>query len=125
MTVYSPEVEKFVPYDENLLKDYPRTAALYRVGNKEYDILVERYPENTGLIQTIAYPVESIDAAIKAKNLTPLAYDDSFLHINERETLVKCLRDFLDMVRTRWWINEFTYEDMFAMTFWGMITNLL
>ena len=125
MTVYSPEVEKFVPYDENLLKDYPRTAALYRVGNKEYDILVERYPENTGLIQTIAYPVESISAAINAKNLTLLAYDDSFLHINERETLVKCLRDFLDMVRTRWWINEFTYEDMFAMTFWGMIWQYL
>ena len=125
MTVYSPEVEKFVPYDENLVKQYPRTATLYRVGNKEYDILMERYPGNTGLIQTIAYPVSDIQTAIKADNLTLLAYDDSFLHINERETLVKCLRDFLDMIRTRWWINEFTYEDMFAVTFWSMIWQYL
>ena len=29
------------------------------------------------------------------------------------------------MVRTRWWIEEYTYEDMYATTFWGMLWQML
>lgn len=125
MVVYSPEEERQVPYDLNLAVEYPRTALLYKVGTKEYTNLQERYPDQLGLIRCIAYPAKSVQAAIEADNFSLLAYDASFLHENERESLVKCLAEFFTMVRTRWWIDEFRYEDMYALTFWGMIWQYL
>jgi hypothetical protein len=127
MYVYT--VEKELPerilFDKNLVNTHPKTAALYRVPNDEYTHLQEQYPQNLGLIQNIVYPVESIEAAIEAPNLSLLAYDASMLETNERESIISCLRNFLDMVKTRWWINEYTYEDMYAITFWGMLWQLL
>ena len=125
MTVYSPEEERYVPYDLNLATEYPRTALLYKVGQKEYTNLQERYPSQRGLIRCIAYPAKSVQACVDAENFSLLAYDDSFLHENERESLIKCLKEFFTMVRTRWWIDEFRYEDMYAITFWGMIWQYL
>ena len=118
MTVYSLEDEIDVPYDKNLLTKYPKTAALYRIPNSEYTTLEERYPENIGLIRTIAYPVKDMETALKAPNLSLLAYDASLLEMNERESLIGALEDYLDMMRTRWYIPEYTYEDMYSTTFW-------
>lgn len=127
MYVYT--VEKELPekilFSKNLVNTNPKTAALYRVGNDEYKHLQELYPQNLGLIQNIVYPVKSIEEAIAAPNLSLLAYDANMLEINERESIISCLRNFLDMVRTRWWIDEYTYEDMYAVTFWGMLWQLL
>lgn len=121
MTVYSLEEERHVPFDKDLVRNYPKTATLYRIPNAEYFTLEERYPENVGLIRSIAYPVTDIQTAIQAPNFSLLAYDDSLLHLNEREVLVKTLKNFLTMVKTRWWVPEFGYEDMYALTFWGML----
>ena len=118
MTVYSLEDEIDVPYDKNLLTKYPKTAALCRIPNSEYTTLEERYPENIGLIRTIAYPVKDMETALKAPNLSLLAYDASLLEMNERESLIGALEDYLDMMRTRWYIPEYTYEDMYSTTFW-------
>ena len=119
MTVYSPEAERQVPFDKDLAKHYPKTAAMYRIPNDAYTNLEEQYPENIGLIRSIAYPAPDIQAAIAAPNFTLLAYDSSLLHLNERESLLSCLKNFLDMVRVRWWVPEFGYEDMYAVTFWS------
>ena len=126
MTVYSLELNRQVPFDKDIFKDYPNTAKLYTVTQQEYRTLEERYPENRGLIRCIMYPTTmSMDEIIKADNLTLLAYDDSLLEENEREDLVKCLKDFLNMVRVRWWLEEYSYEDMYASTFWCMLWHLL
>lgn len=114
-----------VVFSKDLVNTNPKTAALYKIPNKEYTILEERYPEYTGLIRTIAYPISSITDAINAPNLSLLGYDDSLLEENERESLVSCLKNFLEMVRTRWWIEEYTYEDMYAYAFWGMLWQML
>lgn len=114
-----------VVFTKDLVNTNPKTAALYKIPNKEYTILEERYPEYTGLIRTIAYPISSITDAIKAPNLSLLGYDASLLEENERESIVHCLKNFLDMVRTRWWIEEYTYEDMYAYAFWGMLWQML
>lgn len=127
MHVYTVEHE--LPEDVIFSKDLkitnPKTAALYKIPNDEYFHLEEQYPKHVGLLRCMVYPVSSIDDAIAAPNLTLLAYDDSLLEINERESIVKCLKSFLDMVRTRWWIEEYTYEDMYATTFWGMLWQML
>lgn len=121
MTVWSIEENRSVPFDKNLVTNYPRTAALYRVNTTEYRTLEERYPGNLGLIRAIVYPIPDIQTAIDAPNLSLLAYDDSLLDVNEREDIINCLKDFLDMVRVRWWIPELDYEDMYAVTFWAIL----
>ena len=127
MYVYTVERElpEKVLFSKNLVNTNPKTAALYRVQNAEYKHLEELYPQNRGLIQNIVYPVESIQEAIDAPNLSLLAYDESILEVNERESIITCLRNFLEMVKDRWWLVEFTYEDMYAVTFWGMLWQLL
>ena len=103
MEVYSVETEEMVPFDRDLATKYPKTASLYKVTRTEYTILEEQYPENRGLIRTIAYPIPDIKTAIEAENLTLLAYDDSLLDVNERYDLVNCLKEFLRYMRERWY----------------------
>src|SRR5574344_1792329 len=62
MTVYSVEENRQVPFDKD--------------PNKEFFTLQERYPDNRGLVRTIAYPVASMKDALAAPNLSLLAYDD-------------------------------------------------
>lgn len=125
MTVYSIEEERVIPFNKDTIKEYPKTATIYRIPHQEYNILEERYPDNIGLIRTIAYSTPDISDILSAPNFALLGYDDSLLHINERESLMRCLRTFLDMVRTRWWVPEFGYEDMYAVTFWAMLWQML
>jgi len=125
--VWSVENEKpeDIIFDKNTINTHPRTAALYRIPNKEYFTLEERYPEYVGLIRTIAYPISSIDDAIAAPNLSLLAYDASLLEENERESIITCLKNFLNYVKERWWLVEYTYENMYAVTFWSMLWQML
>lgn len=125
MTVYSVEENRQVPFDKDLITNYPKTAAIYKVPNKEFFTLQERYPDNRGLVRTIAYPVASMKDALAAPNLSLLAYDDSLLEQNERADIVAYLKNFLLLVKNRWWINEYTYEDMYAVTFWAMLWQML
>ena len=125
MTVRSIETEQTVPFNRDLFTKYPRTGKLYKIPNQEYFRLQERYPENTGLIQSIVYPVSSIEEAIAAPNLSLLAYDDSLLEETERYDLILCLKNFLEFVRRRWWVADFGYEDMYATTFWTMLWQML
>jgi len=127
MTVWTIEYEQAtnVIFNKNLKQTNPKTAALYRIPNVEYTHLEEQYPEYRGLLRCMVYPVKDIDTALEAPNLSLLAYDDTLLEINERESIIKCLKEFLEMVRTRWWIPEFQYEDMYAVTFWAMLWQLL
>ena len=127
MHIYTVEHE--LPEDIILTKDVkntnPKTYELYHIPNVEYEHLEEKYPKYVGLLRCMIYPIKDIDTAINAPNLSLLAYDDSLLEVNEREDIVKCLKDFLDMVRTRWWIEEYTYEDMYAVSFWAMLWQML
>ena len=127
MVVYTVEKElpEQIVFDLNTRSTNPKTSALYKIPNKEYTILEERYPEYVGLIRTIAYPTCSMEEALAAPNFALLGYDATLLEENERESIIACLKEFLKMVRTRWWIEEFTYEDMFAVTFWSMMWQML
>lgn len=125
MEVYSAEVDHIVAFDKTLIARYPKTAAIYKVPNKEYFILEERYPKNRGLIRTMVYPAGDMDTVLAADNFDLLGYDDSLLEENERANLVMTLKQFLKMVKERWWIKEYDYEDMYAVTFWSMLWQML
>lgn len=125
MQVYSIETGTMVSFDKTLAKRYPKTAALYKLPNKEYHTLEERYPNNVGLIRTIAYPIADMETALKAPNFALLGFDASLLEQNERSNMISALQNFLTMVRDRWWVKEYCYEDMYAVTFWAMLWQLL
>ena len=113
-----------VEFNKDLINTYPQTAALYHVPNKEYDILINQYPAQADLIKNIVYPVD-ISTAIAAPDFSLLGYDDSLLELNEREDLVNCLKTFLKYVETRWWVDEYIYEELYAPTFWAMLWQQL
>lgn len=119
------EIPEKVLFDKNLVNTNPKTAAMYHIPSSEYTHLEEQYPDYVGLIRCITYPVKDIQTAIDAPNLSLLAYDDSILESNERESIVNCLKNFLAMVEKRWWLDEFIYEDMYAVTFWHMLWQML
>lgn len=121
MTVTAVEDGSTIEFNKDLINNYPQTAALYRIPNKEFDILEEQYPSCVGLIRTIAYPIEDIDAAIAAPNLSLLACDKTLLETAERDDLVECIKEFLNQARTRWWVDAFVYEDLYPITFWAML----
>ena len=121
MYVYDPESETKVLFTKELLQEHPIIANTYKIPNTEYFTLEEKYPLNTGLIRAIAYPIGDIEDAIAAPNLTLLGYDASLLESQERESLITCLKNFLDEVRVRWWVPDFEYEDLYPMTFWCML----
>lgn len=123
-TIEREEPERII-LTKDIVNTNPKTAKLYRLPNDEYLHLEEQYPHYRGLLRCIVYPIKSMEEAITAPNLTLLGYDASLLEINERESIIKCIKDFLDMVRTRWWIEEYTYEDMYATTFWAMMWQML
>lgn len=126
MVVYSPEEERTIPFDKENMKKYPKTSSIYRLPNVEYKALEEKYPKNSSLIRTIVYPPQmSIQEIIDAPNLSLLAYDDSLLEPQERDDLVSTLKNYLNMVAKRWWVPEFGYEDMYAVTFWAMLWQQL
>ena len=127
MTVWAIENDKLekVIFSKDLVKTNPKTASVYRIPNDEYIHLEEKYPAYRGLIRCMVYPVKDIQTAIDAPNLSLLAYDENLLEINERESLLTCLRDYLKMVKERWWVPEYAYEDMYAITFWTMLWQTL
>lgn len=125
MKVYSVETGSEVVFNRELLVTNPKTASLYKVGTAEFANLEDKYPKNRGLIRSIIYPVKNIQEAIKAPNLSLLAYDASYLESNERESIISCLKQFLHQCRIRWWRPEYLYEDLYAVTFWAIIHQLM
>lgn len=125
MSVFSLETGEQIEFNNKLYVDSPKTYTIYRIPNKEYFTLEERYPANRGLIRCMVYPNGDLESVIAAPNLSLLGYDASLLEFNERESMLTCLRDFLKMVSVRWWKPEFSYEDLYPSAFWWIMWQYL
>lgn len=62
---------------------------------------------------------------IKSQNLTMLGYDENMFQINEQRSIYTALNNLLEMVRERWWVDEFTYEDMYSITHQAILWHLM
>lgn len=125
ITIYSIEDKQEVLLTREFLETHPRSKAVYRVPNIEYSTLLAKYPQHIGIIHCIVYPAQDIDTVITAENLSLLAYDSSLLHPREVESLLICLTDFLNYVRKRWWVPEFSYENLYPIAFWMLLWESL
>lgn len=125
MYITSLDTQEQVPFTKEMLNKHPKTASMYRIPGTYYSKLSEKYPQYTDLIKSIVYPINSVEDAVAADNLTILQYDENLLKSNERSSILEALNKTLTMIRERWTVREFTYEDMFAVVHQGIIWQLL
>jgi hypothetical protein len=123
MKIWSIDTEQEISFDKDILKLHPKTLGLYSVTSEEYKTLCYKYPTQVDLIKNILYPAcnGDIDTLIEASNLSLVGYDISFLHINERESLIVSLIEFLTYVEDRWFFQNYYFEDMFYPTFFSIL----
>ena len=114
-----------VVFSRETLEKYPKTAGIYKIPNIEYENLLLKHKGKEGLIKSIVYPAKDIDTVLNARNLSVLAYDSSLLEQDERDSLILAMNNFLDYVYDRWYVHDFKYEPAYAITFMGMIWDLL
>ena len=119
------ETNEQVVLSKETLEEYPKTASIYRIPNKEYETLILNNQQKQGLIKSIIYPAKDLDTVISARDLTILSYDSSLLETNERESLILAMTKFLDYVYNRWYVKDFNYEPAYAITFMGMLYSIL
>lgn len=121
MQINSIDTDEVIDFTKENLLTHTRTSLLYKPGLPAYKALENRYPEQLDLIRSIVYPVPDMDTALAADDFTLLAYDTSFLPYNERSNMVEHVQNFLDYNTRRWYVPEFSYEELYPIAFWCII----
>lgn len=92
-----------------------------------FNDLISRYKEDEFIVRRLINPVDDINFAINAKNLTiiPTRYTDTYLNEYERDDILIFLQNILWNIDYRWYMNPLEFEDMYPYTFWAALWNLL
>lgn len=125
MKIISLDTLTEVDFTKDMLKQHPKTAAAYRVGNTEYNALCDKYPTQTDLIRSIVHPAPSIDFVYNSRDFTLVQYGSGYLEPYEEMTVVLDINTFLDVLHSRWYMANLSHELYFYAVFWGMIWNAL
>lgn len=130
---------------------HTKTLEAYKLPSRYYELLCERYPRQVDLIKAIVYPVQKardvtaselnmysmnstpipsltmrrIDALIEEENFAIVGYDSSVLEDRERRSLLAAMNDLVTIVRTRWNVPEYAYEENYATVLWTMLWCIL
>lgn len=132
--IQSLDTQQQVPFTKETLAKHPKTASLYRIPNSYYTKLCESYPQYSDLIKSIVYPIQEevwcprhqrMETFETADNYTIFGYDEDMFQENERTSIYTALKTTLEMVRVRWDVKEFNYEDMFPIVHQGILWHLL
>ena len=132
--IQSLDTQQQVPFTKETLAKHPKTASLYRIPNSYYTKLCESYPQYSDLIKSIVYPIQEevwcprhqrMETFETADNFTIFGYDEDMFQENERTSIYTAIKTTLEMVRVRWDVKEFNYEDMFPIVHQGILWHLL
>lgn len=130
---------------------HTKTLEAYKLPSRYYELLCERYPNQIDLIKAIVYPVQKardvtaselnmysinstpipsltvrrIEALIEEENFAVVGYDSSVLETEERRSLLAAMNDLVTIVRTRWNVPEYAYEENYATVLWTMLWCIL
>ena len=126
---------------------HKKTLEAYKVPGRYFDMLCKKYPRQVDLIKSIVYLVDPIKlsseeiaaygsdlptanelrmrAAIEADHLTLLQYDDKILEDRERYDILDTVRATLNILRLRWDVKEYTFEENYANVHWAMMWSIL
>lgn len=132
--IQSLDTQQQVPFTKETLAEHPKTASMYRIPNTYYTKLCETYPRYSDLIKSIVYPIQEEvwsprlqrNVTIEeADNYTIFGYDEDMFQENERTSIYTAIKTTLEMIRVRWDVKEFDYEDMFPIVHQAMVWHLL
>lgn len=121
MYIKSIDTGDTIEFTKDNLLNHPKTTELYKVGKDRYNVLLNAYPEQHDLIKSIVYPVSDIQTAIDAEDFTLLAYDKTYLNVNEQYDLIEFLNNYLDYNATKWYVPQFEYEELYPIAFWATL----
>lgn len=121
MYVFSLDTLEKIPFTKDALQYHPRTVTSYRPGTTYFDNLCAEYPTQMELIKSILFPVDSIEAAIAAPNLTLLKWGEGYLEDAESSVLIADLVSFLAVYRERWYFSFLQVEDYFHPSNLGIL----
>ena len=127
MIINSIDNHEIIPFTSKIInsKDYQKTASLYRMPNRYYSKLCEKYPRMVDVIKAIVYPVPNLSACVDAPNYSLISCDLTQLRENERTSMYTCVLDTLAMIQRRWDVREFVYEDLYALSIQAKIWDTL
>ncbi len=120
MTVTSMDTLEEITFTKDNLSVHRATARAYLYGNRKYEELVARYPEQVALINGILYPIDK-QFAIDAPDGTILGYPANLVEANEY-TLIERLQVWVDNFRARWWNPQYGVSDeLYLPAFLGIM----
>lgn len=127
MVINSIDTHTVIPFNRHMLssKTHQKTASLYRMPSRYYSKICAKYPLMVDIIKAIVYPVPSLDACVNASNYSLISCDLTQLKENERSTMYTCVLDVLSLIKRRWDVKEFVYEDLYALSMQAKIWDTL
>jgi hypothetical protein len=121
MVVMSVDTHQQIVFSPETLKNHPRTKAAYVPGGPFYNRLCDTYPDQVDLIKSILFPVESLEKAMMAEDLTLLKYGHGYLEEYEESVLIMKVEAFLEIMKERWYFDFLDDEPFFHITFWASL----
>lgn len=125
MFVVSLDTRQTILFSKDVLDEHPRTRSVYQPGGLYYKRLCDTYPDQTDLIKSILFPVESLEKAITSDNLVLLSYGNGYLEEYEQPIILQEISKFLEIVKERWLFDFLNHESLFYITFWGSLQTQL
>lgn len=119
MTLQSIDDGSTILLERGLELTHPKTANVYRLPNVEYDKLCRRYPTQIDLIKAIVYPIDNIETAIAADDMTILNADINIFNSNEQESMYNTFKELVMYFKDRWVIPEYSAEEYYPLALWA------
>lgn len=106
------------------IRSHANTAAVYKIPQQRYIKLLSRYPSETEIIKSVTYPIKAKNL-LDAENFSILSYDESLLEVSEYQSIINCVSDTLTMIRRRYAVEGFVYENLYASAHYYLIWQIL
>lgn len=125
MTIRSLDTGEEIVFSQEALAKHTYTAHIYRQKTQYYYALVNAYPLQERLINSILFPA-SLDVAVSAPDATLLAWDTSLIEPQE-VTLIHDLQTYLYNYNARWNVRAFMTSDAYypSACYAVMLTTLI
>lgn len=126
--VHSFDTKKKIPFTFKQINSsrHRKTRATYKIPSSYYDKLIEEYAEEKDIIKNILYPVKgSLQEIYKASNYTILGCDLTLLEQDERTSLYNAMEEKLNVIKRRWDVGNFVYENLYALSMQSKIWTIL
>jgi len=129
--VFSYDTKTQIPFTKEFLHEnnlgiraHANTAAVYKIPKERYLKLIAKYQKESAIIKAVSYPVKWKDI-VNAENFSILSYDDSILDVAEAQSLIDCVADTLTMIRRRYAVEGFCYENLYAPAHYYLVWQIL